>query len=187
VRIDWQAIKQRLAASQEAFESAGHPSLGQLEAIWRERARLLANRSLASPTADISVLVFTVAGEACGVDLRGLIEVLPLPPVARVPGAPPPVLGAVNLRGDIRLAVDTALLLGRPPGTPRYLLLTRAPELGLAVDTVDGLHRLPAAHAVFTAPPEHIILGVADDVRVLSVTGILSHPSLQPLPMRKAE
>lgn len=90
-------------------------------------------------------VLFTVGGERCGLPLQAVREVV-LPPAAytKVPRAPSPVAGVMNLRGRVVLVVRAASLLASTP-TPapageRVLLLDRGRrDLGLLVDAVEGI------------------------------------------------
>lgn len=63
-------------------------------------------------------------------------------PLSRVPRAPPPMLGIMNLRGRVVTVVDLAALLGQEGGAApgKVLLIDRGrTELGLAVGEVTGI------------------------------------------------
>ena len=65
---------------------------------------------------DVSQWVtFIVDGETYGVNVMQVQEVLPLSEIAPVPGAPPFVLGIINLRGNVVTVVDTRMRFGLPP------------------------------------------------------------------------
>ncbi len=59
-------------------------------------------------------LLLPVRSDWYGLPLATVAEVLEATPVTRLPGAPPAVLGLVNVRGAIVPVLDTALLLGLP-------------------------------------------------------------------------
>jgi len=60
------------------------------------------------------VLLLPVHGDRYAVALGMVQEVLEPRPVTRLPGAPPAVLGILNVRGVVVGVVDTGLLLGLP-------------------------------------------------------------------------
>src|SRR5512142_2144032 len=76
-------------------------------------------------------VVFQAGDAWYALPLEGVREVvLPRPPFARVPGAPPAVRGAMNLRGRVVAVVDLAALLGGPagaedasPAAPQHVVL----------------------------------------------------------------
>lgn len=77
---------------------------------------------------------------------ESLREVAPVSPAARVPGTAAAVLGMVNLRGSLLMAIDSRALLGEPTGTePGALVVVDAGgrKVALAVDLVDDLEVVP--------------------------------------------
>ncbi|QHS09507.1 chemotaxis protein CheW [Sinimarinibacterium sp. NLF-5-8] len=77
-------------------------------------------------------------------------EVIPPPPVTRVPTAQPWLRGVANVRGELCAIVDPALMLGLPEAPPQRLqrvLLLNSPHwpVGFLVDEVAG-HRSFAPH-----------------------------------------
>jgi twitching motility protein PilI len=78
---------------------------------------------------------------ACGIDR--VQEFIPPPPVTRVPGTKPWILGLANVRGDLVTIVDLPCYLNgeRSPITARTRLLSatlRGRPVGLLVDEVFG-------------------------------------------------
>ncbi|MFL5582868.1 MAG: chemotaxis protein CheW [Gemmatimonadaceae bacterium] len=57
-------------------------------------------------------LLFAVAGRLYGCEIETVREILPVRRCTRLPGAPPFVLGLINLRGTVVTVVDLALRLG---------------------------------------------------------------------------
>ena len=58
------------------------------------------------------VLLLPVAGETVAVDLAVLRVVVADPRLFAIPTAPPAVIGAINVRGEVVPVLDTARLLG---------------------------------------------------------------------------
>ena len=88
---------------------------------------------------------FSLAGQSYGVDIGRVREVLAEVQIEPVPGAPPAVLGVINLRGQIVTVLDLRAWLGRAPTSKvlRVMVLERAGAmLGLAVDAVSDVLRL---------------------------------------------
>jgi len=56
-----------------------------------------------------------LAGETYGIEVLNVQEVLRLPEIAPVPGAPHYVLGIINLRGHVVTVIDTRRRFGLPP------------------------------------------------------------------------
>lgn len=95
-------------------------------------------------------LVFALAGTTYGVPLTHVREVGRLPPVTMLPNAPPWLLGAANLRGEILSVVDLAafLELGQMRLPAEAFLLacrTGGMEVGLVVESVRDIRELPEA------------------------------------------
>lgn len=106
----------------------------------------------ASPVADTSIrcVSFALAGERFGVDVLRVREVLPLPAITSVPGAPSSCLGVLNLRGRILSVLDTRALLGlatAAPGPSAHLLVVESAGrwLGLVIDAIGEVLALPEA------------------------------------------
>ena len=87
----------------------------------------------------MQALLLPLAGEWYALDLIAVREVVPMPPVRRLPGTPRMVYGVVNLRGDVVPVIDTGELLGlgRHEGA-RYLAVAETPDgpAGLTADDV---------------------------------------------------
>ena len=109
-------------------------------------------------TADARHVLFRAGGERFALPLESVREVVvPHPPFARVPRAPPAVRGAMNLRGRVVAVVELAGLLGIPAGAEppeqqsHLVILDRGRRgVGILVGAVLGVEALPAAPA---APP----------------------------------
>jgi len=72
-------------------------------------------QSTSSSVADADLfLTLTVAGQACGVPVLVVRDVLGPQAITRIPLAPPEVAGSLNLRGRIVTAVDLRRRLGLP-------------------------------------------------------------------------
>lgn len=68
------------------------------------------------------------------VDLRDAQEIIPMPPVTRIPLVQPWLLGLANVRGGLVTIVDFAALRGEPatPLAPEARLLVLAPRFGVS-------------------------------------------------------
>lgn len=97
-------------------------------------------------------VLFKVDKGIYAVALSAVREVVPSPAsYTRVPRAPAPVRGVINLRGRVVTVIELSALLGvPPPAAAQLLLLDRGRrELGLLVANVEGIEALEK----FTAPP----------------------------------
>ncbi|BFM16532.1 chemotaxis protein CheW [Maricurvus nonylphenolicus] len=61
-------------------------------------------------------VTFKLAGETYGINVMQVQEVLRYSEIAPVPGAPPYVLGIINLRGNVVTVIDTRHRFGLEPG-----------------------------------------------------------------------
>jgi purine-binding chemotaxis protein CheW len=88
--------------------------------------------------AGLRLLVFRVGELTCAVEVRAVREVLPGQPATRVPGAPAPVAGIVNVRGTLVPLVDGRQALGVQVRDDGSILLLDVAEhpVGLIVDEV---------------------------------------------------
>lgn len=108
-------------------------------------------------------VVVEVEGVEFGLPVIHVREVLPLPPITRLPYPPPSILGVVNVRGAIVAVLDLAdKLFGRGARTEGRLVIATEPdsgtEVGLRVDRVIELLDLDgvpeAEHEVSASLPE---------------------------------
>jgi len=78
--------------------------------------KILRTQTIQSAVAEAELfLTLTVAGQACGVPVLVVRDVLGPQVITRIPLAPPEVAGSLNLRGRIVTAVDLRQRLGLPP------------------------------------------------------------------------
>ncbi|MEY2930066.1 MAG: chemotaxis protein CheW [Pseudomonadota bacterium] len=97
------------------------------------------------------ILTFALNGEAFGVPLTQVNEILGVRSITRVPRSPPDVVGVCTVRGELVTVIDTRRRL--QPASPRAenrgrILLTSTADgekVGLLVDEVLGVQRF--AHA----------------------------------------
>ncbi|MFO7857874.1 MAG: chemotaxis protein CheW [Ectothiorhodospiraceae bacterium] len=86
-------------------------------------------------------VTFSLEDEIYGIDVMRVQEVLPLSEIAPVPGAPPYVLGIINLRGNVVTVIDTRMRFGLPPREPdkasRIVVIEAGDQVaGILVDSV---------------------------------------------------
>ncbi|WP_305042193.1 chemotaxis protein CheW [Geoalkalibacter sp.] len=108
--------------------------------------------------AGLEVLVARLGGQILGLPGVALREVLRVPPLVRVPGAPATIAGIISLRGEILAVNDLRPLLGlavetgRGPGARLVLIEVAGQTAALLVDEVIDLRRL-AGDALEPAAP----------------------------------
>jgi purine-binding chemotaxis protein CheW len=88
--------------------------------------------------------VVTLGGRPFAVDVREAREVVMLEPLTAVPGAPAPLLGVANLRGNVLGVAEARPLLGltsRPvtPGSPALVIAAGEMQAAIPIDRVVGL------------------------------------------------
>lgn len=107
-KTDWQQIKRRLAAVQDAIDQSWQPSQEEIQCLLKERARLLAEPPPATEKADeyLEIVEFDLAYERYAFALSHVREVSPLKNLTPLPCTPAFVLGIINLRGEIVSIID---------------------------------------------------------------------------------
>ena len=107
-------------------------------------------------TVSVPVVAFTAGGVRYAVELAATERALRMPALSALPGAPPPVVGALNLHGSVVPVVDLAREPGRSPrpyAPDVHLLVVRTPRrrLAIAADEVQGVLRLDPSQVSSTA------------------------------------
>ena len=104
----------------------------------------MASNAAQTKTSDDPVLqwvTFRLAGETYGVNVMQVQEVLRHSEIAPVPGAPPYVLGIINLRGNVVTVIDTRHRFGLASGevtenTRIVIIEADSHVIGILVDSV---------------------------------------------------
>lgn len=190
--IDWQGVRTRLRESEGALERALLPDPARIKAVYRQRATQVAGRpAQAGPTrATVPVLVFSLGTERYSLALADLAEVLPFSACTPLPGAPPELLGVINLRGEIRSVVSLARILELPQGedgASGYIVLLRdqGHGVGLKVDRVEQIQLVAPEELASagengpTLPARYVKRVTRDGLILLSIEEILLHPFLK--------
>lgn len=128
----------------------------------------------AEPVAGDSVMqlvTFRLKDETYGINVMQVQEVLRVSEIAPVPGAPPYVLGIVNLRGNVVTVIDTRSRFGLPTtelsDASRIVIIESEEQVvGILVDSVAevvelGEADIDAAPHVGNDESSRYILGVA--------------------------
>lgn len=89
----------------------------------------------------IQLVTFRLAEETYGINVMHVQEVLRITEIAPVPGAPPYVLGIINLRGNVVTVIDTRSRFGLPLGetddSSRIVIIESEKQVvGILVDSV---------------------------------------------------
>lgn len=99
---------------------------------------------------------FHLDGELYGINVMQVQEVLPMTEIAPVPGAPPFVMGIINLRGNVVTVIDTRMRFGLQPSeagaTCRIVVIEANDQVaGILVDAVTEVVEVKQAE-IDTAP-----------------------------------
>lgn len=86
-------------------------------------------------------VTFELDEETYGINVMQVQEVLPMTEIAPVPGAPPYVMGIINLRGNVVTVIDTRMRFGLPQKEPTdenriVVIETEDQVAGILVDGV---------------------------------------------------
>lgn len=189
--FDWEQAREKLNQLAAALAAAGEPSAEEAKQIMSQRARELAEASatFTAPARVREVVKFLLARETFALETKWVREVMRLGDVTPVPGAPPFLLGVMNLRGEILPLVDLRRFFrleeSPPSDTSRVLVLGESrPELGLVVDQVAavvGLHEKELHASAVSVPSgaQEFLLGVTvDALLVLDGASLLSNSQL---------
>ena len=146
------------------------------------------------------LVLFNVSGEAYGVDISAVHEIIRMEPITKVPKTPFFVEGIINLRGKVIPVVDMRKRFGfdiaQQTSDNRIVVVDiDSKNIGIIVDAVTEVLRIPADSVeppsdIITSSDSDYLLGIAkvdnkliillDLNRVLSQeeTGILSETSV---------
>ncbi|HEY32399.1 MAG TPA: purine-binding chemotaxis protein CheW [Dehalococcoidia bacterium] len=105
------------------------------------------NRQIGQSTT-ILYVVFTLASNYYGIDIRDTYRVLRMDSLIRVPDAPPALKGTIDLQGQLIPVVDLSRRLGlqatRPTAESRIIVVNIAEQqIGLIVDSITGVLPVP--------------------------------------------
>jgi purine-binding chemotaxis protein CheW len=109
----------------------------RLQAVWAQRARVLAE-PLAAPTAGKTsqLLAFLLAGQRYAVEVSFVREIYPAGQITMVPRAPDFIVGLFSARGRLITVIDLHAFLGLPQADRHNeckLIVVTAPEIEVAL------------------------------------------------------
>jgi purine-binding chemotaxis protein CheW len=164
---------------------------GNVDEILAERAAALARPVEADTLVDTMSLLFLVLGEErYGVDVSAVLGVEAMPELTPIPGAPPPWIGVVNIRGTLVPVLDTHSYMGQRTDDStseeaRVVLVSDSQmTVGLLVDDVADVGNVPIDEirpALGGGPPARadVVKGVTPDMAaIVDVEKLLSEASL---------
>jgi purine-binding chemotaxis protein CheW len=144
-------VRDRLQRIEAGLAGTLTPDQDLIDEVYRRRASQLAERQAAdsdSPTS--AVLVLGIGTERYAIELSELVEVFPYRGCTAVPGAPPFLLGVINVRGDIKCVADLGQILELPRGEDSasgYVVMLRQPgrAIGLRVERIEAVQQIDPA------------------------------------------
>jgi purine-binding chemotaxis protein CheW len=137
-RFDWQAARTRLERARLAIEALDY-SPAQIDNLYRKRAQALAAPETVTENAGERIVIFRLGAARYALPLHSVVEVIVKPRIAPAPGAPPEVVGLIQVRGEIRPV--WLLQPGESKHQPANVLLLRVngAEAGCQVDEVEDI------------------------------------------------
>ena len=140
IEIRYAAGEPAPAAASPAVEAVSLPSSGEMQLV-----------------------VFELAGQAYGLYINTVQEIIPVPRITRVPGTPPYVKGVISLRGRVVLIVDLHTWFGLPVAedtiASRVLVADAGDQdVGIVVDVATEILRVPAESI---EPPSPVVTGAS--------------------------
>lgn len=171
--MDWQEVRKRLEAAQQALERGGELSETEELRVLRNRAEALSHppQDPVDSNEMLELVSFMMADEQFAVSAATVREVTELASVTPLPGGPDFLLGVANLRGQVTPLIDLGIFFGagRKPPPERFSVLVMGndrSEFGIRVDRVDEVLMLRGDQIL---PPPGNISGVAREF-LLGVT-----------------
>jgi len=176
--LDPEALMAQAGASltsRDALASDLFPEATEAQrAVWRERARILAEpEAQVSANAGRAVVVASLGGELFAIALEEVQELTRFCDPAPIPCCPPHVVGHIPLRGDIVTLIDLRGILGLPldpPWTHGDLIVCEVQGLLLGVPVEQVVDVLRMQDKALTPVPS--VLGGGMETHLL---GILKH------------
>jgi purine-binding chemotaxis protein CheW len=98
------------------------------------------------------VVTFQIAQQRYALPVEVVCEIIRIPALAALAGAPPTLCGLLNLRGQFLPALDGRALVGEPIecdlNSQIVIAGSKRPQLGLLVDQVSDVRSVPAGRLV---------------------------------------
>lgn len=118
-------------------------------------------------------LIFDLCGEAYGLDIKVVTEMIGVQAITGLPEMPEYIRGIINLRGKIIPVMDMRLRLGKPMkayDSKTCIVIVDAGEqtLGLIVDSVSEVVKIPEKDV---APPPGMVQGGSRYIRAIGKIG----------------
>ena len=177
--LDQRTVRHRLARTQQNTSPAREPSPEERREVLESRARALAREASSAPDRRqaLEIIQFRLADETYGVESVFVREACQLKRFTPLPGAPPFVLGIINLRGEIISVVDLKKFFslsekGLGELNKVIIIGDQQMEFGILADAILGESSVPL-DAIKPAPPTvtgigaEYLKGVTSDLAII--------------------
>ncbi|HXG57446.1 MAG TPA: chemotaxis protein CheW [Thermoanaerobaculia bacterium] len=148
MKTDWNEIRRRIEAAQEAVDRGWSPDRETARRIFQARAEALAREQEAPEPDDArDFVVFELGRETYAIESSFIREIDVLSDLTPLPCTPPFVLGIVNLRGEIVSVIDIRRFFDLPEkglGDLNKMIVLESPRMrfGLLADAIAGVRRI---------------------------------------------
>jgi chemotaxis signal transduction protein len=112
--------------------------------------------------AEDRVLVCRSDGERFALPVTAVREVVALPPLSRIPGTIPRVLGLANVHGTLVTVLRAPSLPDAPEGSDERLLVVLSLERGQVGFAVEDVEQISAPNGVRIVDVESVVRGVLE-------------------------
>jgi purine-binding chemotaxis protein CheW len=187
--IDWERIKARLAAAEQALAAELEVSPQKRRAVLHARALLHAAAPPRPETGGerIEVVEFLLGAQRHAIEAAWVHEVLPLDALTPLPCTPDFVAGIVHLHGRIVTAIDLKRVFGLPvtgiTDLNRLVVVRHGgSELGLLADRIVGVSWLLLTD-LHAAPADDLRAGglrgiAAGELALLDIDRLMNDPKM---------
>jgi len=189
--IDWRHVHDRIEAFQLALERGSIQTREEKAEILKARAKILSQaiEEERIDTEDIEVVGFTLAYEEYALESSYVREVYPMRELTPVPGAPPFVLGIINVRGQILSVIDIKKFFELPEKgltdlNKVIIIYNDKMEFGILADVVIGtrsiiMKDIQPSIPGFTGIRAQYLKGVTGDrMAILDASNLLSDTNI---------
>ncbi|MHB8857894.1 MAG: chemotaxis protein CheW [Thermoleophilia bacterium] len=132
------------------------------------------------PEDTLPFVVFSLAGETFAVEITRIREIIRIPKVTWVPGAPDLIRGVINLRGNVVAVIDLAAILSLPASveTPKSRIIvaeTGDQVAGMLVDSVSRVSDIapsqvePALRTLDESQRSFVIAQSSQDEKLIGI------------------
>ncbi|HLS90693.1 MAG TPA: chemotaxis protein CheW [Limnochordia bacterium] len=120
----------------------------------------MSEKEVAGSLESSQCVVFSLGDEWYGVDIFQVREIIRVPPVTKIPGAPYWAEGVINLRGGVIPVLDLRKRFGMPPGpedADRRIVVVELGDQTIGI-VVDGVSEVLEIEAGAIEPPSPFVV-----------------------------